>query len=52
MNTLVFMWWFAVVSPSGELVLLEYRDKPACEVIQRAYERVTRLKTTTCQQKT
>jgi len=42
------MWWFAVLSQSGEIAYMEYKDKRACELNQRNYARVAGVKTTTC----
>ena len=44
-----FVWWFAVLSPSGEIVFSEHRNKEACETTRKAYTRVRSLTVTTCQ---
>ena len=44
-----FVWWFAVLSPSGEIVFSEHRNKEACETTRKAYARVPHLTVTTCQ---
>ena len=49
MNRLV--WWFAVISLSGEIVYFEgYRDKSTCQIARLPYTR-TNLQVTTCQWK-
>ena len=44
-----FVWWFAVLSPSGEIVYSSHRDKATCETTRKAYARVRSLTVTTCQ---
>ena len=46
---LALVWWFAVLSPSGEIVFSEHRNKEACETTRKAYARVPHLTVTTCQ---
>lgn len=46
----LIVWWFAIVSATGEGVILEYRDKVACELIQQRYASVG-VKTTECKEK-
>jgi len=43
------VWWFAVLSPSGEIVYSNHRDKATCETTRKAYARVRSLTVTTCQ---
>ena len=45
----VFVWWFAVLSPNGEIVYSNHRDKATCETTRKAYARVRSLTVTTCQ---
>ena len=44
-----FVWWLAVLSPSGEIIFSEHRNKEACETTRKAYARVPHLTVTTCQ---
>lgn len=46
---LTLVWWFAVLSPSGEIVYSNHRDKATCETTRKAYARVRSLTVTTCQ---
>ena len=46
---LLFVWWFAVLSPNGEIVYSNHRDKATCETTRKAYARVRSLTVTTCQ---
>ena len=48
---LALVWWFAVLSPSGEIVYSNHRDKGTCETTRKAYARVRSLTVTTCQNK-
>ena len=45
----VFVWWFAVLSPNGEIVYSNHRDKATCETTRKAYARIRSLTVTTCQ---
>lgn len=45
----VLVWWFAVLSPNGEIVFSHHRDKATCETTRKAYARVRSLTVTTCQ---
>ena len=45
----VLVWWFAVLSPNGEIVYSNHRDKATCETTRKAYARVRSLTVTTCQ---
>jgi hypothetical protein len=44
---LLGMWWFAIISASGEVAFMEFRTKGACEVTRLAYDR-SDLKVTSC----
>ena len=45
------VWWFAVISASGEIAYFEgYRDKATCVIARAPYARTT-LRVTTCQLK-
>lgn len=44
----LLVWWFAVLGPQGDLLILQYRDKGGCEVVRRAYLRVNTVKVTSC----
>ena len=46
---LALVWWFAVLSPNGEIVYSNHRDKATCETPRNAYARVRSLTVTTCQ---
>jgi len=46
----LLIWWFAIVSASGEVSYLEYRTERACKTIQAAYVRA-HANVTTCQWK-
>ena len=46
----MLIWWFALVSISGQAVFMEYRTEAACKIIQGAYAR-GHVKVTTCQHK-
>lgn len=46
----LLIWWLAVISPSGETQILEYRTKESCSLIERLYQAVG-MKTTGCQWK-
>ena len=46
---LLFVWWFAVLSPTGDIIFSEHRNKSACETTRKAYARVRSLTVTTCQ---
>jgi len=46
---LALVWWFAVLSPIGEIVYSNHRDKATCETTRKAYARVRSLTVTTCQ---
>jgi len=50
MSVLIFVWWFAAVSPNGEIVVFEYRTEQACSIIRGAYARAG-VNVTTCQHK-
>ena len=45
---LVNIWWFAIISISGDIAYMEYRTEQACKVTQRAYQSIHTLKVTTC----
>jgi len=47
--SVLLVWWFAVLSPSGEIVYSSHRDKATCETTRKAYARVRSLTVTTCQ---
>lgn len=49
-RVLLTVWWLAVLSHSGELIIMEYTEQRTCNVIRRAYASVG-LKTTHCMQK-
>jgi hypothetical protein len=44
----LIMWWFAVISVSGELQYLEYRDYKTCKIVHDAYKRVGIVQVTDC----
>ena len=44
----LLIWWFAVVSASGETIILEYRTETNCRLMHATYSRVTTVKVTDC----
>ena len=44
----LLVWWFGVLGPQGDLLILQYRDKGGCEIVRRAYLRVSTVKVTSC----
>jgi hypothetical protein len=48
-----WVWWFAVISLSGELILVnEYRTEQACKIVQAGYAKLgLRYEVTACVEK-
>lgn len=43
----LFIWWFAVISNSGQLAIFEYVKQSSCEIMQSNYKK-TGMKVTDC----
>lgn len=44
----VMVWWFAVISASGEVAYMHFRSKAGCRTVQQAYV-YSHIKVTSCQ---
>ncbi len=47
MRPILFLWWVAVISPTGATIILDYRDQASCNIVRVAYQR-SGLKVTDC----
>jgi hypothetical protein len=50
-EVILFVWWLAIISVTGELQYLEYRTKESCKLVERLYQ-ASGVKTTVCIEKT